>query len=287
MNERLDRVMNLNLDFIPNRGFSYVKNVKRVTGPMPEPEHTPRRVKPVAGLPPYLAALYDTPLLTFAQEQHLFRKYNYLKFKAFRLRDRLGANPHVFELVRIEKLSAQALAVEQDLITANLRLVVSIAKKKTFHNPERMFDLISDGNVSLMRAVAKFDFARGFKFSTYATWAIVKNFARTVPKEFEYMSRFGTGHEASLYTLAEDRSNEFEDESRQSQTTAKIERLLTILKPRERTIIEHRFGLHGLDNSTLKEVGERLGVTKERVRQLETRAMNKLAIAAAMNKVAA
>ena len=91
----------------------------------------------------------------------------------------------------IEKLYGEAVALKNQIIRANLRLVVSIAKRHV--GPlENFFDLVSDGNMSLIRAVEKFDYARGNKFSTYATWAVMKNFARTIPDEIKHRDRFRT-----------------------------------------------------------------------------------------------
>ena len=92
----------------------------------------------------------------------------------------------------VERLLVQADAVKNQITRANLRLVVSIAKKH-LAGPQTLFELISNGNVSLMRAIEKFDCARGFKFSTYASWAIMKNFARSVPRERYLLDRFVTG----------------------------------------------------------------------------------------------
>ena len=81
---------------------------------------------------------------------------------------------------RIENLYEESVATKNQIISANLRLVVSIAKR--YVGPaEDFFELVSDGNLSLIRAVEKFDVSRGNRFSTYATWAIMKNFARTIP----------------------------------------------------------------------------------------------------------
>src|SRR5262249_14679004 len=142
------------------------------------------RVKPPAGLPPYLASLYgDAPLLSREQEAHLFRKMNYLKYRAAKLREALDpARARTADLDEYERLQGEALAVKNQIIRANLRLVVSIAKKRV-GTTNNFFELVSDGNMSLIRAVEKFDFARGFKFSTYASWAIMKNFARSIPEE--------------------------------------------------------------------------------------------------------
>ena len=80
--------------------------------------------------------------------------------------------------------------------------------------------------MSLMRAVEKFDFARGYKFSTYASWAIMKNFARTIPDEHRHRDRFRTS-QAEMFTATEDdRSDQFEQESSQTQREAQVERIL-------------------------------------------------------------
>src|SRR5581483_3907336 len=135
------------------------------------------------GLPPYLAGLYDDPLLTREQEAHLFRKMNYLKYRASKVREQIDpARARTADLDEVERLQEEALAVKNQIIRANLRLVVSIAKRHVGPS-NNFFELVSDGNMSLIRAVEKFDFSRGNKFSTYASWAIMKNFARTIPEE--------------------------------------------------------------------------------------------------------
>ena len=89
----------------------------------------------------------------------------------------------------IERLYNEAVKTKKQIIQANLRLVVSVVKRYGCDS-ERIYELISDGNVSLMRAVEKFDYARGFKFSTYATWAIRKNYAREFATEMKRLDRF-------------------------------------------------------------------------------------------------
>ena len=91
----------------------------------------------------------------------------------------------------IENLYSAAVAIKNQIVQANLRLVVSIAKRHVSATQD-FFSLVSDGNMSLIRAVEKFDYARGNKFSTYASWAIMKNFARTIPGEHKQLDRFRT-----------------------------------------------------------------------------------------------
>jgi RNA polymerase primary sigma factor len=231
------------------------------------------------GLPIYLKTLYKTPLLTKDQEQSLFRRYNHLKFKASKVRDRLQKDraPKVEDIEEIERLMDEANRVKNRIIQSNLRLVVNIAKRHV--GPQaNFFELISDGNMSLMRAVDKFDYMRGFKFSTYASWAIMKNFARSVPQEGVRRDRFMTGRD-ELLEMSRDLRFEGDEPYREPDISVRqsIEKVLDQLSPREREIVMRRFGLGDQPGpQTLEEVGKHFGVTKERIRQIETRALGKL-----------
>jgi RNA polymerase primary sigma factor len=138
-------------------------------------------------------------------------------------------------------------------------------------------ELLSDGNMSLLRAVEKFDFGRGNKFSTYASWAIMKNFARSIPEEKHRRERYLTGHEELFEMAPDNRTDEQECLASAEQAQNRVNRLLEYLEPRERQIIRMRAGLDsGTKAMTLEEIGQELGITKERVRQLNARAMKKL-----------
>ncbi len=285
--KRAERIAELPLEFMPNARFARKGADKACLGPMPEPEKATRRAKRPAGLPPYLASLYEMPLLTKEQEQHLFRKYNYLKFKASRLRDQLDMeSPKSAVMDEIESLHEQIVDIKNQIARCNLRLVVSIAKKRVTPD-QNFFELVSDGNLSLLRAVEKFDFARGNKFSTYASWAIMKNFARTIPNEYRQRDRFRTSHDELFDMTQEKRANPTLEETIQHDRLSKVNRVLQRLDDRERQIIVGRFGLdHSQEPQTLKQVGAELGVTKERIRQIEARALNKLRLAAQEEKIA-
>jgi len=123
-----------------------------------------------------------------------------------------------------------------------MRLVVSIAKRHVAQ-ADNFFELLSDGNISLIRAVDKFDFSRGNKFSTYASWAIMKNFARSIPEERHRRERYVTGHEQLFEAAPDTRSDEHEVLALAEQATHKVNRLLEYLDPRERQIIRMRAGL--------------------------------------------
>lgn len=280
--QRAAKILELPLDYIPNPEFDDPTRVDEIMTDLPVSSEPARKVRAPSGLPPYLASLYDVPLLNREQEYHLFRKMNYVKHVAFNLRATLDVKAPLVSLMdQIENLYEQAVVVKNKIVQANLRLVVSIAKRHVDPNDD-FFGLISDGNMSLIRACEKFDYARGNKFSTYASWAIMKNFARTIPDEFRHRDRFRTSSD-EVFTAHEDRrADNFSAEIDQAFRTDQIQKILHTLDQREQQIIVRRFGLdHRFEPLTLKEVGEEMGVTKERIRQLESRALDKLRAAAA------
>lgn len=283
---RARRILELPLDYIDNEIFDHPGVEREILGPMPEPERRPRKTRVPAGLPPYLAALYEVPLLSREQEYHLFRKFNYLKYSAAKAREKLNPSHATSSLMdRIEGLYDEAVKIKNQIVQANLRLVVSIAKRHVTPS-EDFFSLVSDGNMSLIRAVEKFDFSRGNKFSTYASWAIMRNYARTIPDQFKYQERFRTSQEETFAARQDEGEGQYEQESAQRHREHQIDRILSRLDEREQRIIISRFGLdHTQEPKTLKEVGFQLGVTKERIRQIEARALSKLRIAAEEEKI--
>jgi RNA polymerase sigma factor (sigma-70 family) len=275
---RARRILETKLEFIDNASFGDASQAELMLGPIPElaDGKAPRKGKAPKGLPPYLSSLYEVPLLTREQELHLFRKMNYLKSQAARLREQLDPlRARTSEMDEIERLQDEALAVKNQIIRANLRLVVSIAKRHVGPT-NNFFELVSDGNMSLIRAVEKFDYSRGNKFSTYASWAIMKNFARTIPEENYRRDRFVTGHEEMFESTQDMRADEHEFESSHRRMQEAINGMLEKLDERERRIITSRFGLGGAHEQTLEQLGRELGITKERVRQLESRGVDKL-----------
>src|SRR5262249_18008898 len=178
----------------------------------------------------------------------------------------------------------QIKEVRDQLISCNQRLVYSQAKNHLGPG-ESIDDLVSDGNLSLMRAVEKFDYGRGFKFSTYATWAIMKNFARSIPDEKTHKQRYVTGHDDLFEARADVRTDEGEVLAAADAARDRVNRLLDHLDPRTREVIRMRTGLDGTEEMTLEQIGQHFGITKERVRQINVRGMQQLREGAARENV--
>ncbi len=224
---------------------------------------------------------------------------------------------------------------KEELVKANLRLIISLARK---YSPKGMFlsDLIQEGNIGLLKAIEKFDYRKGFKFSTYATWWIRQSITRylaentrtiRVPVHIietiykiskiistKFYQEYGrdptldelakeTGHsieklnyifkvmkqpislettvgedeDATLRDFLEDQNTVKPDEATFNVALSeKVRELLKTLSPREEKIIRLRFGIGEREACTLEEVGNKFGVTKERIRQIESMALRKL-----------
>ncbi|MGB4703688.1 MAG: RNA polymerase sigma factor RpoD [Candidatus Saccharicenans sp.] len=267
----------------------------------------------------------------------LKQKLNHYRAEEKALRQECGLEASelrrvLLDVNRGEKIQKHA---ENKLIEANLRLVVSIAKNYV-NRGLSLSDLIQEGNLGLMRAVQKFDYHRGFKFSTYATWWIKQSITRAIADQartiripvhmVETINRLKkihqelvqkTGREPTVQEIAEaarmpvqkvtkilqdsqdllsldspigdDEESFLKDFVRdvyspspadiviRANLKEQITRALNSLTEREATVIKMRFGIGDGQEHTLEEIGQKLKVTRERVRQIETKALRKLA----------
>lgn len=228
-------------------------------------------------LPRYLRSLYLTPLLSRELERDLFRRYNFSKFLFAGLLASIDPESVTKrDIARLQSLKRSIDDYRHRITRANLRLVVSIAKRHV-GRAANFFEVVSDGNMSLIQAIEKFDYSRGTKFSTYATWAIMKNYARLIPESHSHSSRFVTGQDLTMEQTVDPRVMT-SWESDRHEVREIIESRLIELSKREREILRGRFGLGDANEQpvTLERLGRRFGMTKERVRQIERRAIARL-----------
>lgn len=224
----------------------------------------------------YWETIAAQPLLSPTEERELFRRWNFYKYRANQLRSRLNPQRPVASRIReIERLLAVAAVLRDRLVTANLRLVVANARQ--FCSAEHLFeDLLSDGNLALIQAIEKFDYSRGFRFSTYATYAIRRTFFRRMTRKQRERQRLAFT-EPDLLQAAPAPDESPDDLMTGPLFQRLMQRIRAILNARELQIVIARFNLEGgTEPPTLQTLAERMGICKERVRQLQIRALEKL-----------
>jgi RNA polymerase primary sigma factor len=176
-------------------------------------------------------------------------------------------------------VSGPTVQIREQIAETNLALVLAMAKRTRMSEVD-FADLVSEGNMALLRAVDKFDAAAGYKFSTYACRAILKAFSRQGMKLSKYRQRFPTDFDPKLEksNFLETKRATFEKDAADEVRTIVMDNRADLTEV-ERTVIEHRFGLENSDAEkpmTLEQVGQIIGVTKERVRQIQNKAMEKI-----------
>ena len=281
----------------------------------------------------YLKEMAQVPLLTAEEEVELARRLEE-GYRAAEKLEKANGNLSAEQREQLRLIVSDGLAAREHLIKANTRLVVSIAKKYIGRGVP-FLDLIQEGNLGLMKAVEKFDFRRGFRFSTYATWWIRQTITRAIadqgrtirvpvhmsdrirrlykaarqleqtngrkptpeeiadvldlePRKVQWMLRVswqplslehpvGEEEDSELGSFIEDDTTPTPTESVQDHLLReKVEELLSTLTPREARILRLRFGLQNGRSYTLEEVGQKFGLTRERIRQIEGKALRRL-----------
>lgn len=233
----------------------------------------------------------DQVILTGAEERVLFLQYNYARRRIRLLQkdvatsdDRLPTDDQAGDMLRWRR---KADRLREQIANTNLALVLAMAKRTRMSEMD-FADVVSEGNMALLRAVDKFDCGRGFKFSTYACRAILKAFSRHGMKTTKHRQRFPTDFDPKLEKsdFLERKRDEFErdaaDEVRRIVSENRAD-----LSDIERTVIEHRFGIENPEaaerSMTLEQVGQIIGVTKERVRQIQNKALEKIRVELEVN----
>jgi len=284
----------------------------------------------------YLKQINKVPLLSPEEEKKCYIEIRYFKETLNKLSERHRAaeiDEHTFKKEK-EHYEKKLIEVKNVLVTANLRLVVSIAKKYQ-HRGLILIDLIDEGNIGLIEAIDRFDYTRGFKFSTYSTWWIRQSIIKAIadkgrlirlpihmlntirkcyfitkqltqklgrePTTDEISEHLGVTKEkvvkilhiaqvpgsleapvnnegtSELGDLIEyEQSGVHEDTVFFMALQGLLKQVLNKLSMREKRIIELRFGLDGEGPYTLEETGNILGITRERVRQIQNSALKKL-----------
>ena len=283
------------------------------------------------GIGLYLKEIAQVPLLTATEEVEIAQRIEHGRMARVEL---AGGKVSPVRRIELRKLVEEGWSAREHLITANSRLVISIAKKFMGRGVP-FLDLIQEGNIGLIRATKKFDYHRGFKFSTYATWWIRQAVTRAnsdqgrtirvpvhmgdhINKLFriQYLLTQRLGREPTVEEMAEalevspqkvkyiiqvsrwplsletptnaeedsvlgdfiedDEFDPPDEAATYNLLRENVREVLSGLPPREGRVLQLRYGLFDGQAYTLEQVGRKIGVTRERVRQIETQALNRL-----------
>jgi RNA polymerase primary sigma factor len=216
--------------------------------------------------------------LSGREEAAMFLKYNYARYRLGVLLAKVEKRPTKAARAEIDLWYRRMMDCKETLARANMALVVAMAKRTRIPNVE-FTELVSEGNMALLRSIEKFDVSRGFKFSTYACRSILKSFNRLATKTGRYRRLFPTEYDPELERSDHD-VQRHEIEHRDSLDELRE----TLMGPRaglsdlERKVLIERYSVGATADRvrTLAEVGELVGLTNERVRQIQNTALNKL-----------
>src|SRR3984957_18196209 len=226
------------------------------------------------------SAVTTTPqLMNAAEERLMFYRFNYCKMRLSQLKRKFRAEGMTVESAKeFLEWHRKFEHFREYMVRTNLALVLAMAKRTRLGESD-FAEVVSEGNMALLRAVDKFNVDRGFKFSTYACRAILKAFSRTAMKASRHRTRFPVELELDLEKSDwHDQRRSAVEEDCIDELKAIVDRNLADLSNIEQTVIRRRFNWKQADESplTLDEVGRIIGVTKERVRQIQNKALAKI-----------
>ena len=218
-------------------------------------------------------------LMKAPEERLMFLRFNYCKKRLVALQKQIRAQGLTLSQARqFLHWHRKFEHYREYLVRTNLALVLAMAKRTRLGDVD-FAEVVSEGNMALLRAVDKFSADRGFKFSTYACRAILKAFSRTAMKSSKHRTRFPVEFEPDMEKSdwADKRRDAIEDDCI-DELKAIVDRNLADLSSVEQTVIRRRFNWQQAEESplTLEEVGKIIGVTKERVRQIQNKALAKI-----------
>jgi RNA polymerase primary sigma factor len=218
-------------------------------------------------------------VLSPRDEAKMFLRYNYARYRLSKLLEAQRKRQTPARAKQMVHWFRGALKDQARLVQANMALVLAMAKR--WRNPNVEFgELVSEGNMALLRSVEKFDVSRGYKFSTYACRAILKSFKRLSAKTYRYRQHFPTEFDPEL------ERSDFGDQRHKMQRENSLDGLREILARNsaklsnvERTIVRERFAIRSRSKGrTLAEVAKMVGLTNERVRQIQNLALGKIRV---------
>lgn len=211
------------------------------------------------------------------EERTLFLRFNYARYMLAGLIEAQRCRKSSSRAGRMVKWYRRAMKVRAHLVRANMALVVAMARRTRIPNVE-FSELISEGNMALLRSIEKFDVSRGFKLSTYACRAILKSFNRLATKTGKYHQRFATEFKPEMEQSDYDvKKHEMKRADSLDSLREIIQQNRAELSELEWKIVTERFPLSpSSKNRTLAEVGRMVGLTNERVRQVQNRALEKI-----------
>lgn len=272
------QLLGLGFQFYDEPEFHDAAHEATILSPMPgQAEFDKERIDlatKAKTVPADLRFVYMEPLLTKPQEQHLFRAFNFHKARCHAARQGIkdGRSRQAIDLANKHWRMAQK--VKGQVVCSNTRLILSICKKQRHYNDnpsvDKLIELMSDGMVGLVRAVDYYDYRLNYKFSTYATWAILDTLKRAKMSGDRHAANFVNGFEELLHQqIDKERPEPFLDGDF-------VTHILASLHPKLRRVLVMYYGINRRKCFTLQEIAEKLNLSKERVRQLRDRAVLEL-----------